>query len=658
MANEYSNILQPGNIGKLQLKNRIIFQPLESLFASAGGEVTQRLIDYYVRRAEGGAGLLVVHSAQACTQLDPIDPYPHSLRVDDNAYVPMLAELTEAVHHAGAKIAILVSSGGGVQAMGFPYKRGMEGIEEVTNVGAGTVQSLVAQRPVRLLNVDEIRKIIDVYGLSARRVMQAGFDAFYIHALGGYLTSQFISPHFNDRDDEYGGDFERRLRFLLELVESCRKNTTPDFPIVVRMSIDEFFPTGRGVEESIKIIKRLKEAGVDAIDAGGGIFESMHMVIPPVYLPKGVMVDLAAAVKAEVDIPVIAQGRLYEPEMADGIVKEGKADFVGIARGMLADPDWVKKLEQGRKKDIRKCTTCNTCAGRVLGGLTVRCAINPTAGRESRFAEKPQPASVHKKVAIVGAGPAGMECARIAAERGHTVTLFEKTDQLGGGQFKLAAAAPFKEEFLTLADYYGNQFSKYETLTLQLGKEVTITDLINEKPDTVVLATGARALIPEIEGVDRPNVFTNHSLHSIDHIQGKVVIAGGGCAGVGAADRFTEKGIDVTVVEMMSDCALDEELITRLTLMARFEEKKNLQLLTQHTVQRISEEGVTVVDNENNPKLLPADFVVLAFGAVPDNPLEQSVKESFSEYYVAGDARQPRKIGDAVADGFMIGNRI
>lgn len=658
MNPKYEGLLRAGKIGTMTLKNRIVFNPLESLYATVDGEVTQRLIDYYVRRAQGGAGLLVVHSAQACTRIDPIDPFPHSLRVDDNAYIPMLSELTEAVHFAGGKIAILVSAGGGVQAMGMPYKRGVQGWENVSNVGAGTVPSLVSQRPVRKLSVHEIKKIIELYGLSAGRVKLAGFDAFYIHALGGYLISQFISPHFNNRDDEYGGDFDRRLRFLLEIVDACRKNVGPDFPLVVRMSIDECFPGARGVEESIRIIRKLQDAGVDAIDAGAGIYESMHMIIPPVYLPKGTLVDYAAAVKAEVDIPVIAQGRLYEPDMAADVVDSGKADYIGLARGLLADPDWVEKLQLGRENEIRKCTTCNACSNRVLGNLPVRCAVNATAGRESRFQKVMPAAPVAKKIAVVGAGPAGMECARVAAERGHTVRLYEKSGELGGGQLRLAASVPFKTEFTNIMDYYRSRFEQLDNLDVTFNKDVSIADIEAENPDAVVLATGAEALVPEITGIDRPNVCTNHDLFSIDHLKGKVVIAGGGCAGAGAADRLSEAGMDVTIIELLEGCALDEELITRLTLMKRFEDKENVTMMTEHTVREITEKGVIAVDKNNTEVVVPADYVVLAFGAVPFNPLEQEVRSRFENCHVIGDAKSPKKIIDAITDGFMAGTRL
>jgi len=656
-ASSYPNIFQPGQIGSLQLKNRIIFSPCESLFETSEGEVTQRLIDYYVRRAEGGAALVVVHTTHACTKIDPIDPFPGSLRVDDNVYVSMLSELTEAVHRAGSKVAILVSPGGGASAMGFPYNRGKEGVEEIQNVGVTEKQSLVAQRPVRKLSVDEIKTIIKLYGLASRRVMLAGFDGMYIHALN-YLTAQFMSPLYNTRDDEYGGDFDRRMRFVLELIESCRKNVGPSFPLVIRMAIDECFPGARTVEETLKMVKRLEEAGINAIDASAGIYESMHMIIPPVYLPKGVLTDYAAAVKKEVGIPVITQGRLYNPEIVDRVIGEGKADFVAMARGLLADPYWVRKLEAGREEDIRLCLSCSRCFDRILKGLSIRCASNPTVGRESEFPEVPRKTDTPKNVVIVGAGPGGMEAARVAGLKGHKVMVFEKSAELAGGQFKLAANAPYKDEFLNLVRFYQNQFEKMDNVRVILDTEATIETIKAQNPDVVVLATGAQALVPEIEGIDRPNVFTNHDqLSWAGKVKGKVAVIGGGCAGAGTADRLSDQGMDACVVEMLEECALDEELITRLALMQRLEEKK-VKVMTLHMVKKITDKGVVTEDAEKKEVTIPADYVIVAFGAIPYNPLEESVKKNFKQYYVIGDAVKPRKIMDAVSEGFFVGNRI
>jgi 2,4-dienoyl-CoA reductase-like NADH-dependent reductase (Old Yellow Enzyme family)/thioredoxin reductase len=655
MNTRFEHLLQPGRIGRMHLKNRVVFGPCETLFATSEGEVTPRIIDYYVRRAEGGAGLLVVHSAQACTKLDPIDPFPHSLRVDDNSYIPMLGELTEAVHRAGARIAILVSAGGGAASMGFPYDRGLEGIRDMTNLGVGERVSLVAQRPVRVLSTDEIRQFVKVYGLAARRVMQAGFDAMVIHALA-YLTSQFLSPLYNNRDDEYGRD---RLRFLLELVESCRRNTAPDFPLIVRMAIDEHFPGGITAELGVQYAQRLADAGVDAIDCMAGVYESMHFIVPPVYLPKGLLVGLAEAVKRAVRIPVIAQGRLYDPELAEAVLRDGKADFIQLARGLLADPEWPKKVEQGRADDIRLCISCNRCFDRILKARTIRCAVNPTVGREGEFPETPPPAARPKKVVIVGGGPAGLEAARVCGLRGHSVTLYEKGREIAGGQVKLAASAPGKEEFLNLTAYYRRQLGGLANVKIVLGKEAAIEDIRRESPDTVILATGAVPARPAIPGIDSARVASIHDvLDGRVTVAGRVVVAGGGCAGIDCANFLSSKGLEVTVVEMADACALDEELVTRLTLLHMLAQKKNLRLLTGHTVQRIVEDGIVVRDKEGNEEKIPADCVVAALGFVPYNPLEAEVRKEFKNCVVIGDAREPGKIMEAVASGFFAGYQV
>ncbi len=656
-AASYPHIFQPGRIGSLNLKNRIIFSPCESHFATTEGEVTQRLIDYFVRRAEGGAAMLVVHSAQACTKVDPNDTFAGSLRVDDNAHLPMLSELTEAVHRAGSKIAILVSTGGGASAMGFPYDRGREGMGEIQNVGVSNIESLVAKRKVRQLTVEEIRTIIELYGLAARRVMTAGFDAMYIHALN-YLTAQFMSPLYNTRTDQYGGDLNRRMRFVLELIESCRKQVGPAFPLVIRMSIDECFPGARTLDETLKVVKMLEDAGINAIDASAGIYESMHMIIPPCYLPKGVLTDFAAAVKGAVKIPVITQGRLYNPGISDKLIADGKADFVQLARGLLADPHWVNKLQEGREDDIRLCITCNRCIDRVLKGLSIRCATNPTVGRESEFPETPVKAEIPKKVVIVGAGPAGMEAARIAGLKGHQVTLMEKTGELAGGQYRLAANAPSKDEFMNLAKFYENQFAKMKNVKVKLNTEATVKSISALKPDVVVLATGATALVPDIEGINRPNVFTNHDqMIWADQVKGKVAVIGGGCAGAGTADRLSDQGRDVCIVEMLEECAIDEELITRLTLLHKFGEKK-VNIMARHKVKKITDAGVVAEDPDKKEVVIPADYVIVAFGAVPYNPLEEEIRKKFNNCFVIGDAVKPRKIMDAVSEGFFVGNQI
>ena len=657
MQTSYENILKPGNIGKLKLKNRIIFNAADTYYATVDGQVTQKIIDYYVRRAQGGAGLVVVASTAACTKIDTIDPYMPGLRVDDNAYIPMLYELTEAVHRKDGKISILVSAGGGTESLGFPYDRGLEGVIDIENIGPSEKASRMAKRRVRRLSIEEVEKIIQVYGLAARRVRTAGFDAVHIHAWGGHLIANFLSPNYNTRDDKYGKGFEGRSRFLLELIESCRRNVGSDFPIIVKISVDEFVPDGNHLEDSIKIAKRLEESGVNAIDAGAGTHEVIQYIIPPVYFPNGVLVHLASALKKEVKIPIIAGAKLSEPDLAESVIREGKADFIAIVRGMLADPYWVSKIENGQANEIRKCVTCNCCIGNIQRNQPIRCALNAITGREGEFTEVPPIAPISRKVVIVGAGPAGVEAARITAQRGHHVKLFEKMDDLGG-QLHLAAKPPFKEVLLNIVQYQKSQLPKLGNLEIFLNKEVKAKDVMVEKPDVVILATGASPLIPRIDGVNNPNVVSGWNvLEGKLKVKGKILIAGGGLVGVELADELSEKGMDITIVEMLDRIVPDEELITRRILTSRLRQK-SVKVLTRHKIERFVENGAITIDKDNKEILIPADYIILALGSIKYNPLEKDLKNHIPYCYVIGDAKDPRKIMDAVHEGFLTGHQI
>ncbi len=656
MNTHFPHLLSPGQIGNMQLKNHVIMGPTETLYASSDGEITRPIIDYYVRRAKGGAGLIVVHSAQGNTKIDPIDPYAGSIRIDDNAYLPMLSQLTEEVHRAGAKISIVVSPGGGAQALGFPYDKGSQGVCEVSNVGASEKQSMVAQRKVRKLTVDEIKKSIEAYGLCAGRAKAAGFDAFYIHAVGGYLISQFMTPYFNDRDDEYGGSLENRMRFLLELIASCQKYAGKDFPLIVRMSIDEFMgDAGRGIEESKLIGKMLEEAGVAAIDCSAGIFESMHMLIPPFYLPQGVLVPLAEAMKSAVSIPVITQGRLYEPEMAENVLAEGKADFISLSRGWICEPDWVKKISEGDIKGIRKCITCNHCIGaRILNNLPLRCTLNAQAGRESEQSTRIVKTNAPKKVAVIGAGPAGLEAAYILGKRGHHVHIYEASGQICGGQLQTATLPPSKDVLKNIPEFYNEQLSRLPNVTLHLNCPISADNLDSVSADVVLLATGANALIPNIPGIDNENVYTAEQvLKGEVTLSGKVAVAGGGQIGGETAHFLLEKGCQVSIIEMLPAILVKEELITMLTLL-NILSTAGAEILTDTKISKFNVDSVEAVNTLSGESVtVPCDAVVLAFGTTSEKSLYDVLKTKFNEVIVIGDANEVGNIQTAIHDGFF-----
>ncbi|MBQ9646772.1 MAG: FAD-dependent oxidoreductase, partial [Oscillospiraceae bacterium] len=457
-----------------------------------------------MQRARGGAALITTHQMQGNTKLDPIDPYPRSARVDDDAFIPMLSELTEAVHMEGAKISVLLSPGGGAQALGVPYDAGSDGVNDIPNVAPGTVECPVAKKKVRKLTVEEIKKTVEVYGKSCGRAKRAGFDAITIHAHCGYLIAEFLSPYFNDRDDEYGGNLENRARFLLELIAACRQNVGANFPIIVRLAVDEGIgDAGRCLPETIELCKMLEKAGVDALDCGAGLFMTMPLICPTVYHEKGCFTSMTAEIKKAVSIPVIAQGRLQDPEVAERVLADGKADFVAIGRGWIAEPDWVNKVKAGDLEGMRRCISCDHCIGdRISGNMTLRCTLYAMAGREHRFLNGYPKAEVKKTVAVIGAGPAGMEAAYRLAMRGHTVDLYDKADALcGGSQMESASTPPWKDNLKNIPNFYAAQFKRFDNIRIHLGVEITKDNLDEIKTDAVILATGAVPIVPPIPGL-------------------------------------------------------------------------------------------------------------------------------------------------------------
>jgi len=655
MSKSYEKLLAPGLIGNLKLKNHVIMGPTETLYASVNGEVTRPIIDYYVRRANGGAGLIVLHSAQGNTKIDPIDPYAGSLRIDDNAYIPMLSQLTEEVHRAGAKIAALVSPGGGAQSLGFPYERGT--LETIPNVGPGEKRSMVAQRPVRKLTVEEIHKSVEAYGQCAGRAKASGFDAFYIHAVGGYLISEFMTPYFNDREDEYGGSLENRMRFLIELIESCQKYAGKDFPLVVRMSIDEYMgDAGRGIDESKEIGKMLEAAGVAAIDCSAGIFESMHMLIPPIYLPEGVLVPLAEAMKSAVNIPVITQGRLFDPDVAEAVLAEGKADFISLSRAWIAEPDWVKKVMAGDVQGMRKCLTCNYCIGsRVFNNLPLRCAFNPEAGRENRPETTMTMTASPKNVSIIGAGPAGLEAAYILGQRGHNVDIYEAGDEICAGQLSAAMLPPFKATLKNIPDFFGSQLSRLPNVNIHLGSPIDENNAGELNADIVMLATGAKPLVPNIPGIDGKNIYTAEQvLREKVSLSGNVVVAGGGQIGCETAHCLLEKDCKVSIIEMLPGIALKEELITMLTI-TNILQSSGADVHTNTRILEFKDGVVKALETTKNEEIeIPFDSVVLAFGTLPENSLYKTLSEKY-ETIIIGDSGEVGNIRTAIETGYFAG---
>lgn len=650
----YPKLFSPAAIGNVSLKNRVVMGPTETLYATAIGEVTQPMIDYYTERARGGVGLIVLHSVQTCTDIDPIDPYAGSLRLDNDAYIPALRSLTESVHAQGAKIAVLASIGGGAMAKGERYLGKSDSLNPSLVAPSADVPG-TRGRPVRALTQEEIRSIVASYGQCARRAREAGFDLFFIHALGGYLLAEFLSPIFNHRTDSYGGPLENRARLLLELISSCQICAGKDFPLVVRFSVDECHPCGRTLEESEQLCTMLERAGVAALDVSLGYAETRKWRTASIYVDCSGTDAAIRAIKEKVSIPVFHQGKLNDPDRAEYVLQQNIADFVVLARGLIADPEWVNKVQTGRIKELRKCLCCNYClANRIVKNLPLRCAFNPQAGRESLCHPSPGKAPFPKKVAIVGAGPAGLEAARILGWRGYKVDLYEEGKCLCAGQISLAGKPPCKGILQNIPQYYAAQLKKLPNVRVHFARRIRKEELMQLEASAIVIATGAQPIVPHIPGVDLPWVVTAQSVLAGRKTGQRVLVAGGGQVGAETAHYLAQQGKEVLIVEQLPEIAGCEEPNTRQVLLQELEEL-GVQVRCQRRILSFGPEGVEMEWLCTGEKeVWSCDTAVLSFGTKPDDSFIECRVGSKPLYFI-GDAAGGKTIKDAIEQGFLFG---
>jgi 2,4-dienoyl-CoA reductase-like NADH-dependent reductase (Old Yellow Enzyme family)/thioredoxin reductase len=634
---QFPKLFEPGRIGSMELKNRLVMPPMATNYALKDGSVTQRQIDYYAERAKGGVGLVIVEIS--CVDSPVGKGAVKQICIDDDRFIPDLSKLAEAVKRHGAKAAIQI------------HHAGRQTSSKLTGhqpVAPSPIQGRRGEQP-RELALLEIATLVSRFAEAAERAKKAGFDGVEIHGAHGYLISQFLSPLSNQRQDAYGGSVENRARFLLEVIEAIRGRVGRDYPVWCRLSAMEIGVEGGITLEETQVVAQMAEkAGVDAIHV------SAHQVgparRPPMAQPPCLFVPLAEGIKEVVSVPVITVGRI-PPELGEGVLRDVKADFISIGKALLADPHLPQKVAVGEVADITPCIYCLTCLDSISWRKEgVCCVVNPTLGREREYELKPTKSP--KKVVVVGGGPGGMEAARVVALREHKVVLFDWGDELGG-QLLLAAKPPFKDTIETFRQYLVGQVTKLG-VELRLRQRFTV-DLLGElKPDVIILATGVKPFIPQIPGIQSEKVLQASQVLVGAKTGGRVAVIGGELVGCETALYLVEQGKKVTIMRRGPELATKVHQFIREPLLGRLQ-FKGVSMLTGVEYEEITEAGVVIRTGTGERKLVEADTIVLAAGAVPNIELLAALQGKVARVFSVGDCVEPRGIREAVEEGYRAG---
>ena len=648
MKNEYKHIFEPFTVKRMTMKNRIVMTPMGTNYGEQNGEMSFLHINYYEQRAKGGTGLIIVENASVFSPQGSNGTT--QLRIDHDSYIPRLYKLCETVHKHGACIAIQINHAG---ASAQAHRTGIQ------PVSASDIPSKEGGEIPRPLTKEEIYEIVEKYGKAAKRAQTAGFDAVEIHAGHSYLLSQFLSPLTNKRTDEFGGSPENRARFAKLVIEEVRKQVGPFFPIFVRISADEFMEGGNTLEDTLEYLQYF-EKEVDVFDVSAGLNGSIQYQIDANYLADGWRSYMAKAVKERYNKPCITMGNIRDPRIADDILARGDADLIGIGRGLIADPEWVNKVEFGDTADIRKCISCNIgCAGHRIGiNRPIRCTINPGVNTGEDYKKKRVKRQCN--VVVIGAGTAGLEAACTAAEVGCTTFIIEKKPYLGGLAAEISKI-PDKNRLADFPNYLIHRAEKMKNMFIFKNTEATIEQIQSLHPDIIVNATGSSPLLPPIKGlhdvIDKENGKVSSILNMINHVVSgdypedmsgkKVVVIGGGAVGLDVVEYFAPRGADVSIVEMMPIIGNGIDPVSK-TGTFNLMEKHGVKQLTNTALLEVKEDSFLVKNPDGTEEELPFDYGFVCLGMRANNPILKQLQESFdtgkTESMNIGDSVRARRI--------------